>query len=197
MHGDTTAPRPGRPAAADRHDALAVAARRFGTGERIDMQAIARELGVGRTTVHRWFGTREELIAEVLLQVAGPLLAWARERAGGSGPRALLDTLDRYNRSLTRGPALQAFLMADRDVALRIITSSAGRVHPRTHAAITELIEREVSSGSYDPPIEPAKLAYALTRLGEAFLFTEVVDGRAADVERLREVQAVMLGLRP
>jgi AcrR family transcriptional regulator len=189
--------KPGRPAAADRDDVLQAAVRRFRDGERIDMQALAREVGVGRTTIHRWFGTREDLIAEAMLVVAAPLLERARGKAGGSGGAALLDTLDRYNRSLTRGPALQAFLAAERDVALRIISASTGRVHPRTVAAITRIIEAEVAAGRYQPPIEPHKLAYALTRLGEAFLFTDVVDGRAADVDRLREVQAVMLGLRP
>ena len=38
---------------------LAAAMHRYLRGERIDVQAIATELGLGRTTIYRWFGSRE------------------------------------------------------------------------------------------------------------------------------------------
>src|SRR5689334_23457734 len=60
----------GRPAAASRNDVLKLATRRYLHGERIDVQAIAAELGLGRATIYRWFGTREELIGEVLVRTA-------------------------------------------------------------------------------------------------------------------------------
>ena len=74
-------------------------------GRRIDVQAIAAELGLGRTTVYRWFGSRDELIGEVLVLAATPLLEQAREQAGGEGGPALLETLDRFNRYSIRLPS--------------------------------------------------------------------------------------------
>ena len=109
-----TGARRGRPAAASREDVLAAASRRYLRGERVDVQSIAAELGVGRTTIYRWFGTREELIGEVLPQVTKPLLEQARAEARGRGAHKLVDTFDRFNRSLVAAPALRQFVERER-----------------------------------------------------------------------------------
>ena len=49
-----------------RDDAIALARDRFLGGERVEMGALAAELGIGRTTLYRWVGEREDLIEEVL-----------------------------------------------------------------------------------------------------------------------------------
>jgi AcrR family transcriptional regulator len=56
--------RRGRPPAASREQVLDAATDRYLRGRRVDVQAIAAELGLGRTTIYRWFGSREELIGE-------------------------------------------------------------------------------------------------------------------------------------
>src|SRR2546429_9657018 len=96
--------RRGRPPAASREDVLALAMHRYLRGRRIDVQAIASELGLGRTTIYRWFGSRDELIGEVLVRAAEPLLEQARAGARGPGSVPLIDTLDRFNRSLAGAP---------------------------------------------------------------------------------------------
>jgi AcrR family transcriptional regulator len=188
-------PRRGRTAAASREQVLALVTHCYLRGGRVDVQAIASELGLGRTTVYRWFGSRDELIGEAIVRAAEPLLSDARKRARGRGGRALLETLDRFNRSLVEAPALRQFLERERDAALRVITSGAGKVQPRIAAMITDLIEREVSAGTYKPTVEPTTLGYAITRLGEAFLFNDAVAGMRGDVDRLKEVEAVILGV--
>jgi AcrR family transcriptional regulator len=191
---EPSARRRGRPPAASREDVLAAAMYRYLRGRRIDVQAIAAELGLGRATIYRWFGSREDLIGEVLVQAADPLLDAARANARGRGGRALLDTFDRFNRSLADAPALRQFVEQERDAALRIITSGP-RVQPHIVARITALIEAEAQAGRYDPPVEPSTLGYAIVRLAEAFLFNDAVAGMRGDVDRLREVEAALLGL--
>ena len=164
-------------------------------GRRVDVQAIASELGLGRTTIYRWFGSRDELIGEVIASAAEPLLREAREGARGKGGKALLDTFDRFNRRLADAPALRAFVENERDAALRVITSGAGTVQPRIVAMITELIAEEVQRGTYEPPVDPSTLGYAIVRLAEAFLFNDAVAGMRGDVERLREVEGALLGV--
>jgi AcrR family transcriptional regulator len=171
--------------------------RRYLRGQRIDVQAIAAELGLGRATIYRWFGTREELIGEVLVRAAEPLLTEARASASGKGGAALLDTFDRFNRSLAEAPALRRFLETEREAAMRIITSGAGVVQPRIVAGIAAVIEEEVEAGRYDPPVETETLAYAIVKLAEAFLFNDAVAGIRGDVDRLRDVEAAMLGVSP
>jgi AcrR family transcriptional regulator len=187
--------RRGRPAAASREDVMEAAMHRYLRGRRIDVQAIAAELGLGRATIYRWFGSREELIGEVLVRAAEPLLERARKTARGRGGSLLLDTFDRFNRSLVDAPALRTFVEQEREAALRIITSGAGAVQPRIVAMITAVIEDEVEAGTYEAPVDPSTLGYAIVRLAEAFLFNDAVAGMRGDVDRLREVEAALLGV--
>jgi AcrR family transcriptional regulator len=193
----SSGPRRGRPPAASREDVLAAAMQRYLRGQRIDVQAIAAELRLGRTTIYRWFGSREQLIGEALFRAAEPLIDAARAGARGRGGSALLDTFDRLNRSLDAAPALRQFVEQEPDAALRIITSGAGAVQPRMVARIAALIEDEVNAGTYEPPVEPATLGYAIVRLAEAFLFNDAAVGMRGDVDRLRDVEAAILGVKP
>jgi AcrR family transcriptional regulator len=186
---------PGRPAGATRDDVLEAAMHSYLRGLRIDVQAIAAELGLGRATIYRWFGSREDLIGEVLLRAAEPLLDAARAEARGRGGRALLDTFDRFNRGLAGATALRQFVEQERDAALRIIYAGDGKVQPRIVERIVAIIEEEVEAGRYNPPTDPATLGYAIVKIAEAFLFSDAVAGVRGDVERLREVEAALLGV--
>jgi AcrR family transcriptional regulator len=186
--------RRGRPAAASREDVLDLALNRYLHGQRVDVQAIAAQLGLGRTTVYRWFGSREGLIGETVAEAADPLFDEARAGAKGRGGVALLDTFDRINRALAGAPALRAFLELERD-ALRMLTSSGGVIHRRAVAKIEGFIEDEVRVGAYEPPVDPSTLAYAIVRLAEAFLFNDATAAMRGDVERLREIEAALLGV--
>lgn len=189
------APRRGRPAAATPDDVLDAALHRYLRGRRIDVQALAAELGLGRTTIYRWFGSRERLIGEVVARAAEQVLAAVRAEARGDGADLLLDTFDRFNRALAAAPALRTFLEQERDAALRIITSSGGIVTPRMVERIAEVIEDEVERSDYQPPVEVETLAYAIVRLAEAFLFNDAAAAVRGDVERLRDIEAALLGV--
>jgi AcrR family transcriptional regulator len=184
----------GRPPAASRADVLNAAMYRYLRGRRVDVREIAAELGLGRTTIYRWFGSREGLIGEVLADAGEPLLNEARAEAKGTGGIALLDTFDRLNRKLVEAPALLHFVEQERDAALRILTMD-GIPQRRMVGNITRLIENEVRRGAYAPPVEPATLAYAIVKLAEAFLFNDVAAGMRGDVDRLRDVEAALLGV--
>ncbi|MGH3137609.1 MAG: QsdR family transcriptional regulator [Gaiellaceae bacterium] len=190
----TSEARRGRRPAASRDDVLETALDRYLRGRRIDVRSIATELGLGRTTIYRWFGSREGLVGEVIVLAGEPLIETARAQAVGSGGALLLDVFDRINRSLAEAPALRWFVERERD-ALRILTSSTGTVQPRMVERIVRLIEDEVRAETYQPPVEPATLGYAIVRLAEAFLYNDAA-GMRGDVERLREVEAALLGVR-
>ena len=187
--------RRGRPPAASREDVLDAALRLYLHGERIDVQAVAGELGLGRTTIYRWFGDREGLIGETVALAAEPLFADARAGARGEGGAVLLDTFDRINRALSAAPALRSFLELERD-GLRILTSSAGIVHRRAVATIEGFVEAEVRAGTYRPPVDASTLSYAIVRLAEAFLFNDATAAMRGDVDRLREIEAALLDVR-
>jgi AcrR family transcriptional regulator len=187
--------RPGRPAAASRADALALGTERFLEGERLDVKAIAQELGLARATMHRWFGTREAFIGEVLATLAEERLAAIREGTPGEGARALLECFDRFNCELAATIGLRALLAQEQERALRVLTSSGGIVQPRMVAAIERLIRAEIDAGAFASAVSPESLAYAIVRLAEAFLYNDAIVGIRGDTERLREVEAALLGV--
>ena len=168
---------------------------RYLRGRRVDVQAIASELGLGRATVYRWFGDREKLLGEVIIRATEPVLQECRKGLAGKGGPGLLETFDRFNRALADAPALRSFVEQERDAALRIIASGAGIVQPRIVELITELIAEEADAGAYEPPMEPSVLGYAIVKLAQAFLFNDAVVGIRGDVDRLREVEAALLGV--
>jgi AcrR family transcriptional regulator len=187
--------RPGRPAAAARSDALALGAERFLAGERVDVQAIARELGLARATMHRWFGTREGFLGELLAGLAEGRMAAHRRRVAGRGPQALLETFEGFNGELVAADGLRIWLEHEQERALRVLTSSAGVVQPRMVMTVERMIRAEIGAGAFRPTIPPASLAYATVRLAESFLYNDAIIGIRGDVARLREVEAVLLGI--
>ncbi len=187
--------RPGRPAAATREAALTLATKRFLACERVDVQAIAKELGLARATMHRWFRTRESLLGELLASLGEQRIAAIRGETPGDGATALLETFDRFNRELAATEGMRFLLAQEQERALRILTSSGGIVQPRIIAAIERMIAIEEDGGAFVPPIPTRTLAYAIVRLGEAFLYNDAIVGIRGDTERLREVEAALLGL--
>lgn len=187
--------RPGRPAAATRQAALALATEHFLAAERIDIQAIALELGLARATMHRWFQTREALLGELLATLAERRLAAIREQTSAQGARALLETADRFNRELAATPGMRFFLAQEQERALRILTSSGAIVQPRVVAAIERMILDEQQAGRFQPRVAPNALAYAIVRLGEAFLYNDAIVGIRGDTDRLREIEAALFGV--
>jgi AcrR family transcriptional regulator len=182
-------------AGATRDDVLDAARRRYVDGERIDMRAIAADLGVGRATLYRWFGSRQDLLGEMIARETEGWFAHVRARVGGSGAPALLETFDRINRGLARAAGLRRYVEQEREAALRTLTSSGGRVQPAAVAAIAAMIEAEAAAGAYDPPIDPTTLAYAIVRLAEAFIYNDALAGIRGDVEDLRTIEAALLGI--
>lgn len=174
---------------------MRAAARRFARGERIDVQAVVTETGVGRATVHRWFGTRERLVGEALLALSEPLMPPARERATGHGAEGLVNALDGIVAALVADEGLRRFLEHERDAALRLLTNSGGTVQPAWVVRVRELIDA-ATTDAWRPPMDPDTLAYAIVRLTEAFLYHDAAVGLRGDVDRLRDVLAALLGLR-
>ncbi|HEX8714438.1 MAG TPA: QsdR family transcriptional regulator [Solirubrobacteraceae bacterium] len=189
--------RPGRKPAASRDAALALAKQRYLKGERVDVQAIARELGLGRVTMHRWFQTRERLLGEAIGEISEERLLRIRSQTRRRGPAGLLAVFDRFNKDIAATDGLRILLEQDNERALRMLTSGAGLVQPRIVATVQRLIDEEVAAGRFEPVIDAGFLAYGIVRLGEAFLYNDTIIGVRGDTGNLREIEAVLLGLRP
>jgi AcrR family transcriptional regulator len=185
----------GRPATASPEDVIETTRRQYLAGTRVDLTVVARDLGLGRATVYRWFGSRELLLGEVIALELESLIDRQRRSVRKRGGPGLLEVFDRINRALAHSIALRRFLEQERAGAMRLLTASDGVVQPRAVAAVTRLILAEASAGRYDPPAGAETLAYAIVRLAEAFLYNDAAIGIRGDHARLREVEAALLGV--
>jgi AcrR family transcriptional regulator len=186
----------GRPAAATQAQVLTAATAQFLASERVDVQAIAAELGLSRATVYRWFGSRDGLLGAVMVAEFNRMVAAARIRSAGTGAGRVLAMLDQVARWLARSEAYRYFLATEQATAGRIITTSDGPVQPRVVATVAELLDTAFEEG-YQKRIDTPTFAYALVRLIEAFLYQDAVTGIRGDVDRLRDVLVVILALEP
>jgi AcrR family transcriptional regulator len=183
----------GRPATASPAEVLQAVTEQYVSGERVDLTVVSRRLGLSRATIYRWFGSRDRVLGEVIATQLEQLIARKRRAVRTRGAQGLLEVFDQINRSLSSASALRTLLEQEPGTAMQLLTSGAGVVHPRAVSTVEALIVAEVSAGNYEPPADPATLAYAIVRLAEAFLYNDA--GIRGDHERLREVQAALLGV--
>lgn len=151
-------------------DAFNAARRHLRAGEKIDMVALAGELGVARATLYRWTGDRDRLLADIVTAELNDLIHAANERSDGSGFQRMERAITWFLDTLASLPALRAFLVNEGESGLRLITSPAGPVRPRLVETVTELIDREAAAGHYRPPAPPGLLADGIVALAERYL---------------------------
>jgi AcrR family transcriptional regulator len=187
----------GEPARATPLDALRAARRMWLAEQRIDMGALAGELGISRATLYNWVGDRERLTAEVIWSMAERTIAEGREEARGSGAEYLSDVIGHYLTVTAHFEPTRRFIERDPEFALRVLTSRQTPFQGRLTEAVRGLVEEQVAEAGYEPPLDPATLAYVLVRIGEAFIFNDLITGGDPDLERAVQASSVLLHAAP
>src|SRR5919199_5473703 len=77
-------------------DAFRLARRKFLAAERIDMSALADELGVNRVTLYRWVGSREQLLVEVIWSLGSRTLEKCDARTRAKGSERIVQVVTRF-----------------------------------------------------------------------------------------------------
>jgi len=186
-----SAPRPGP------RDALALARRRWFAGERVDMGALAAELGISRATLYTWVGSKERLLGEVIWSFAEAGVRQAREAASGSGAEYVVDVVSRFTRLNASFEPLRVFISQDPELALRLLTSKKGPVQERMMAVARELLTEQIEAGRLQPALDLPTLSYLMVRVSESFLYSDLITGSEPDVEKADQVIRLLLGIDP
>jgi len=150
-------------------DAAADLMRRHGLG-RWSVDDVADAAGVGRTSVYRWFGSRDELVHAVLArELRETLEEIAREAASASSfeertVEAVLVCLRRLE-----GSVVDQLLQVDPQAVLPLLTTGAA---PLLDLARSALAPQLVAAG-VAPDLDAAQVqAEVLARLGLSFVLT-------------------------
>lgn len=164
-------------------DALELATRKWLRGERLDIGRLAHELGIGRATLFRWVGTREQLYGEVLrtlyVRQRRNLLSTAR----GKGLDLLENVARRNLDALATSVPLRKFIEGDPEFAIRLLTSPHGVAQQQSIELEVELLRRVVEEEKITPQLDLHLLAHIIIRIGEAFLYSGTIGGEKPDLD--------------
>lgn len=162
----------------------------FERGDRIDMQTLANALGVGRTTLYRWVGDREQLIAELFAGLTDELWAAVSGQESGSGIDGALAAIRRFMTVTSGFGPLCDFAQREPTVALRILVSPHGLVQDRIRAGVTAALERNLPATQL--PI-PADVIDVLVQVGAGLEWIPIVVGDPPDIERALQLGRTVL----
>jgi AcrR family transcriptional regulator len=174
--------------------AFHAARRMYLRGQRVDMRALASELGISRPTLYRWTGQREQLLSDVLWSLSDEIFEQAKaDHPKHEGAKRLLAIYRQHVGALVEAEPLHAFLRQETHFALRVLTSPSGGVQPRTVRTLAELYREEEQAGSFRPKVAPDALAYAVVRVTEGFIYNDALATVEPEVERAAQIVALML----
>ncbi|MGY1734836.1 QsdR family transcriptional regulator [Geodermatophilus sp. SYSU D00684] len=175
---------------APREEVVRRAARTLLDGERLDTTTLSAQLGISRVTLFRRVGNRDAILGEAMWWLAERTLRRAAEahdaRPEGAEPAGRLRSLaiiEDYRHVLGTASSLRRFIDDEPTTAMRVLTDPRGRVQPRLAEAYTALFERDVEEHGLTPEVPLPVLAYAVVRLGESFLYSDVMVARDPDLK--------------
>lgn len=160
------------------------------------MQGLADELGVSRVTLFRHIGTREELLGEALWLLTEQTLQlaarrWAAERR--EGELYSIGTGRNINSFVSQSAALHTLLAQEPSLTIKVLTDPTGRVQSGVVAFVEAMLRRDMDEHGYVPIADPADLAFALVRLGESFLYADVLAARQPDADAANRIQRALV----
>ena len=179
------------------YDALGAARHMWLADQRIDMGALAASLGISRATLYNWVGDRDRLITEVLWSLTERTYQQAREAANGTGAAYISDVIEHYLNALADSEPTRRFIERDPEFALGVLTSKRTTYQRRLIAVLADLIAEQMRDTDYVPPLEPESLAYVLIRIGESFIFNDVITGSEPDLSKAIQASRVLLHAAP
>ncbi|MDH2444927.1 QsdR family transcriptional regulator [Amnibacterium sp. CER49] len=166
---------------------------RFLAGERIDMGALAAELGVDRTSLFRWVGNRDALLAEVLWSLAVPTFDATEGAVDATGADRVEQVLIRVVSDLIAADYFRDWITREPGRALRILTTRSSPVQRRFIAVTERLLHEELDAGRMATPLPVHDLAYVLVRVVESFTYADVIAGEPPSAERAAAALALVL----
>ncbi|MEU4317617.1 QsdR family transcriptional regulator [Nocardia fluminea] len=184
------------------------AARILVSGQRVELTTLATELHVSRATLFRKAGGREQILGEAMWLMANNSLTAATRRWQGAYGTAARDrdgilrsvrVITEHGANTAADPGVRRLLDEEPKLAMRVLTDPFGALQPRMIAAVRGLIDSDAQRASLVPLVELDNLAYAVVRLGESFLYADLLAGRRPNIPNANTLVAALIegALRP
>jgi AcrR family transcriptional regulator len=171
-------------------DALDLAQAAFMADTRIEIGALAAQLSISRVTLFRWFGSREQLIEQILVRLAGDFVTVSAAQAQGAGDERIVDFTRRLMDATVRSHPLRGFVEREPQLALRLLIGGRGAVHNRIMRALIDVVA-DVHS-----PQRAAELEHnidVVVRVGTALQWGTLAIGEEPQTEDAVDILRVLL----
>jgi AcrR family transcriptional regulator len=166
----------------------------FVAGQRLDMQRLAAEVGISRATLYRRVMDRDRLLGAVLWYLTRINLLRALEAAGdATGAERVVLATKAFTERVHEQPSFHRFLEHEPEAALRILTSKYGPVQGQLVGVTERLLAIEEERGALRLGIDRATLSYVIVRVGESFLYADVIADNVPDLDAHAQVIAQLL----
>jgi len=173
-----------------REDVIRLARRRYLAGERIDMQSLAAELGIGRTTLYRWVGDRNVLISEMLSEMVVEVIAGALREAEGSGLDRTVDGMRRFMVTTSGFAPLRHLVQSEPELGLRVMLAPGSEVSMAISAGLKQELERVRPGWSGE---KAAELADVITQIGMAYEWGNIAVHSEPQIDRAIRAMEVLI----
>ncbi|MGZ4268190.1 MAG: QsdR family transcriptional regulator [Solirubrobacteraceae bacterium] len=174
-------------------DAFRIARRRWLAGRRVDMSALAAELGVNRVTLYRWVGSRDELLVEVIWSLALRTLRDIDARTRATGAERVVLVVRRFLDAVIANPGMARWLADEGELAMRLLTRHDHDFQPRLIAWIEALLREESDAGHLTLPADLHEVAYVIVRVIESYTYLDLITGETPDARRAEPILRLLL----
>ncbi len=174
-------------------DAFRLARRKFLAADRIDMSALADELGVNRVTLYRWVGSREQLLVEIVWSLGSKTLANCDRRTRARGAERIVKIVTRFLDDVISNEGMRRWLAEEGELAMRLLTRHDTDFQPRLIDAIHELLVEESDAGRLDLPVDLREVAYVIVRVIESYTYLDLILGERPDARRAEPILRLLL----
>jgi AcrR family transcriptional regulator len=174
-------------------EAFKLARRKWQDGERVDMTALARELGVNRVTLYRWVGSRDQLLVEVIWSLAERTLERISARVSARGAERVVQIVTGFIDAVNTNPGMQRWLAEEGEQAMRLLTLREPGYQARLVGWNERLLREEADAGRLDLPADLHEVAYVLVRLIESYCYLDLITGEPPEARRAEPILRMLL----
>jgi AcrR family transcriptional regulator len=143
---------------------------------------VAAQLGIGRSTLYRLVGNRDDLLGVVLAEATER--TFRRAAAGATaegGVDLVLDVINRFMHAVIDAEPLQTLCMREPLMFIRLALLP-GVVEQIAAKLIAEMLQTEVTAGRLEASLPATTLSQAIVRMCDAHLYAPLLGGTAVTV---------------
>ena len=174
-------------------DAFRRARRTFLGAERVDMSALADDLGINRVTLYRWVGSRDQLLVEIVWSLTTRTLELSERGVRARGAERLVQVITRFLNYVITNPGMQRWLAEEGELAMRLLTRHDTGFQPRLIGEVERLLREETDAGRLDLPVDLHEVAYVIVRLIESYTYLDMITGERPDAARAEPILRMLL----